>query len=250
MSEANSKEGAGLAAKPPLHQRILSEIEQRIISGEWPPGFRIPFEVDLARQYECSRMTVSRALTQLARSGLIERRRKSGSFVTQPVAQSAVLEIRDIRCEVEALGRAYEYRLLGRSRRRATAADCRRLGVVSLTEVLELSCCHFAGGKPFCLEERLINLAVVPAAAGESFITVAPGPWLTERVPWSAAEHTIRSNAADAQVAATLHAPLGMACLAVERRTWSNGAPVTQVRLIYRGDSHALVARFEPSRAR
>jgi GntR family histidine utilization transcriptional repressor len=37
------------------------------------------------------------------------------------------------------------------------------------------------------------------------------------------------------------------ACLVVERRTWSNDEPVTQVRLTYSGDSHALVARFTPS---
>ncbi|MBW8787882.1 MAG: GntR family transcriptional regulator, partial [Rhizobium leguminosarum] len=43
---------------PTLHQRILSDIEGRIVSGDWPPGHRIPFEVDLATQYDCSRMTV------------------------------------------------------------------------------------------------------------------------------------------------------------------------------------------------
>ena len=106
-----------------LHQRILGDIEDRILSGEWQPGFRIPFEVDLAEQYKCSRMTVNKALTQLAKTGLIERRRKSGSYVTQPRAQSAVLEIRDIKLEVQSLGLAYDYRLLSKTRRRSTADD-------------------------------------------------------------------------------------------------------------------------------
>ena len=101
-----------------LHQRILGDIEDRILSGEWQPGFRIPFEVDLAEQYNCSRMTVNKALTQLAKTGLIERRRKSGSYVTQPRAQSAVLEIRDIKLEVQSLGLAYDYRLLSKTKRR------------------------------------------------------------------------------------------------------------------------------------
>ena len=35
-----------------LHQKILSDIEGRIVTGEWPPGYRIPFEVDLAMQYD------------------------------------------------------------------------------------------------------------------------------------------------------------------------------------------------------
>jgi GntR family histidine utilization transcriptional repressor len=33
----------------------------------------------------------------------------------------------------------------------------------------------------------------------------------------------------------------------MERRTWSSGAAVTYVRLVYPGNSHWLVARFEPS---
>ena len=56
-----------------FHQRILGDIEGKIVSGEWPIGHRIPFEIDLAREYGVSRMTVNKVLTQLARAGLIER---------------------------------------------------------------------------------------------------------------------------------------------------------------------------------
>ncbi|MGO4842794.1 GntR family transcriptional regulator, partial [Rhizobiaceae sp. 2RAB30] len=94
-----------------LHQRILNDIRDRILSGEWPPGFRIPFEHELTAEYGCSRMTVNKALSQLAKAGLIERRRRSGSFVTRPRSQAAVLEIHDIRIEVEALGLPYRYEL-------------------------------------------------------------------------------------------------------------------------------------------
>ncbi|HVW93627.1 MAG TPA: histidine utilization repressor [Devosia sp.] len=237
------------AVAAPLHQRILGDIEQKIVSGQWPPGHRIPVEVELARQYGCSRMTVGRALGQLARSGLIERRRRSGSFVAQPVAQSAVLEIHDIRSEVEALGLAYAYRLLRRRRRTAGADDRRRLGIDRPVPLLELACCHFAGDRPFCLEHRLISLASVPDASDQGFENVAPGPWLLARVPWSAAEHTIRAIAADAKIGAILDLPRGAPCLAMERRTWSRGEAVTHVRFVYPGESHALVARFEPARS-
>lgn len=230
-----------------LHQRILGDIEDRILSGEWQPGFRIPFEVDLAEQYKCSRMTVNKALTQLAKTGLIERRRKSGSYVTQPRAQSAVLEIRDIKLEVQSLGLAYGYKLMGKSRRRSNADDKSRLGLDAATPVLDVTCTHFAGNRPFCVEQRLINLAAVPDAAEESFDGEAPGLWLLNRVPWSAAEHTIRAVAADEPVAAALGVAAGTPCLMVERRTWSNGAHITHVRLIYPGERHALVANFTPS---
>jgi GntR family histidine utilization transcriptional repressor len=230
-----------------LHQRILADISERIVSGDWPPGHRIPFEHELSTEYQCSRMTVNKALSQLAKSGLIERRRRSGSFVTRPRSQAAILEIHDIKQEVQALGRAYRYELVTRSVRRATAIDRQRFDVAAGSEIVELSCRHFAGKKPFCLEQRLISLASVPEAAEESFVDIAPGPWLIGRVPWSAAEHTIRATAAGDVTAAALDIAAGSPCLVVERRTWSADLPVTLVTLTYAGDSHALVARFAPS---
>lgn len=74
-----------------LHAKILGDIEGRILSGALPPGARIATEHELAASYDCSRMTVVKVLTQLANAGLIERRRKAGTFVRQPSSQAAVL---------------------------------------------------------------------------------------------------------------------------------------------------------------
>lgn len=230
-----------------LHQSILSEIEGRIVSGEWPPGHRIPFEVDLATQYGCSRMTVNKVLTQLAKAGLIERRKKSGSFVTQPQAQSAVLEIHDIKAEVQSLNLPYSYRVVTQVSRKAKAGDTTLPDVAPGTQLRDITCVHFAGALPFCLEERLINLETVPDAAVADFAETAPGPWLVQQVPWTTAEHKIHASPAGSHAADALDIPRGTACLVVERRTWSNAGPVTHVRFTYPGDRHALVARFSPA---
>lgn len=229
-----------------LHQRILSDIRGRILAGEWQPGHRIPFEHELTAEYGCSRMTVNKALSQLAKAGLIERRRRSGSFVTRPRSQAAVLEIHDIKVEVQALGLVYRYEPVSRSRRKTAREDRERIDLPPGRAVLELSCRHLAGGRPFCLEERLINLGAVPEAADESFADVAPGAWLIRKVPWVAAEHRIGAIAADADTAAGLLIAPGSPCLVVERKTWSANDPITHVRLIYPGNSHTLVARFAP----
>ena len=234
--------------KPPaastLHQKILGDIEGRIVSGEWPPGHRLPFEVELAKSYDVSRMTVNKVLTKLAGAGLIERRKKSGSFVAQPRVQSAILEIHDIREEVEALGLPYRYECLSREIR--TAGEDDEWPATSGTRLVVLACRHFAGAQPFCVEERAISLAAVPEAEDESFETQAPGPWLLGRVPWNAAEHRIRAIAAGDPIANLLAVPRQSPCLVVQRRTWSGDLPVTDVRLTYPGDTHSLVARFAP----
>lgn len=244
---AAEEEGAGTEAATSLYQRILTDIRDRIVSGEWEPGFRIPFEHELTEQYGCSRMTVNKALSQLAKSGLIERRRRSGSFVRRPQSQAAVLEIHDIRAEVEALGLPYRYELITHARRRANTADRERLGPDVSGQILALRCRHHAGSRPFCIEDRLVNLAAVPEAADERFAETAPGPWLIGRVPWSSAEHVIRATAADTEIALALNLPAGAPCLVIERRTWSAERPVTHVHFTYPADAHAVVARFTPS---
>ncbi|RUU49493.1 histidine utilization repressor [Mesorhizobium sp. M2C.T.Ca.TU.002.02.1.1] len=244
LVETDDVEGGEILS---LHQRILSDIREKILSGAWAPGHRIPFEHELTAQYNCSRMTVNKALSQLAKAGLIERRRRSGSFVRQPQSQAAVLELHDIRIEVEALGLPYRYERLERLKRRSSAEDRALLGLNASGPVLALEGLHFAGERPFALEQRLINLSAVAEAAEEEFLEIAPGPWLIGRVPWSEAEHRIRAMAADEAIADALDIDPGAPCLVVERRTWSAEHPVTHVRFVYPAESHTLVARFTPS---
>ncbi len=234
---------------PSLHSRIIAEIEAKILGGEWPPGRRIPYEHELTELYRCSRMTVSKALTELARAGLIERRRKAGSFVTRPVSQFALLEIRDIAAEVAALGLPYRFEVLARKRRRATRADRGRIDAVAGAPLLAVACRHDAGERPFCYEDRLINLAAVPSAADEPFAALSPGAWLSVQQPWTTAEHRIRAAGSDRVIAGALRIAEGAPCLVVERRTWLGGQPVTQVTLAYPAGAHELVASFTPSKS-
>ena len=230
-----------------LHQRILGDIEANILSGEWTPGHRLPTEMELSATYSCSRMTVNKVLSQLAKSGLIERRRRAGSFVLRPRSQAAVLEIHEIRTEVEALGRIYGYHLLRRTLRPVNDNDRRWLGEDAYGPILDMVALHLAGGPPFCVEERSINLAAVPEAEDVDFETQPPSSWLLDRVPWTTAEHEIRSTGATSEVADAFAIPVGTPCLVVERKTWNADHPVTSVRLTYVGESHSLVARFTPN---
>ena len=233
--------------KPTLYKTIRQDIERHIMSGAWPPGFRIPFEHELMVRYGCSRMTVSKALSELAQADLIERRRRAGSFVRRPQLLSAVLKIADIRAEITALGRSYGYRLNSYLRRAANPADRARLGVPKASKVIAITCNHSADGVPFALEDRVINLDAVPEAATADFTTEPPGTWLLDHVPWTEAEHTVSAIAADGAVASALEIAVGTACLVIDRHTWRAARTLTAVRLIYPGDTHKLVARFKGS---
>ncbi|GJE01798.1 histidine utilization repressor [Methylobacterium isbiliense] len=229
-----------------LGERIRGEIETRILSGEWPPGHRIPFESELSALYGCSRMTVNKVLAGLAEAGLIERRRRAGSFVAQPALQSAVLRIPDIPAEIQGRGEAYAFELIDRRTRESGAHEPPAAGLMPGLALLDLTCRHLADGRPFAYEERLISLAAVPAAAQADFTAVPPGTWLLQHVPWTQAEHRITAVNAAPRLARALGLPAGGACLSVERRTWRGPETLTYVRQTFRGDAYSLGARFSP----
>lgn len=230
-----------------LYQRIRSDIEGRILSGEWPPGHRLPFEHEFMDTYSCARMTVNKVLSALATTGLVERRRRAGSFVSRPKVHSAVLQIPDLKAEVESRGERYDYRLMERQKRAATRQDKARLDVSLRTPILALRCRHDSAKQPFAVEDRLLNLSAVPEAALQDFSIVSPSNWLVDHVPWTEAEHRISAGNADKSTAAELNIKEGSACLVIERRTWRNGEPITAVRLVHPGPLYDLMARFTPS---
>lgn len=221
-----------------VEERIRRDIEARIHSGEWKPGHRIPFEHELVATYGCARATVSKALGGLAKDGLIERRRKAGSFVAHPQVHSAVLEVPDLAQVIAARGEEYRWQLTDRR----SEDDA---GEVPLPALL-VEGMHHGGGEPFALERRVIALNAVPDAEQESFTDIAPGTWLLHHVPWTAARHRIRAvEAMSAEAKALGLRPRG-ACLELERTTWRAGQIVTHVRQLFRGDRYDLVAEFRP----
>lgn len=229
-----------------LHQRIREDIEARIMSGEWPPGHRIPFEHELMAEYGCSRMTVNKVLSTLAANGLITRRRRAGSVVAEPSTERAVLEIQDFALEAARADIVYRFKILQRAITPIDTAAAQRIGLPVGTEMLSITTLHLMDEVPGAYEQRLINLATVPEAEKEKFANDPPGTWLLRRVPWTDAEHIVRAVNADSALARRLDIQAGAACLVLERRTWQAGAFVTEARIFYPGERHHLVGRFSP----
>lgn len=226
-----------------IADRIQSEIEARIASGEWPPGHRIPFEHELVVQYGCARATVGKALTALVRAGLIERRRKAGTFVAYPHLHSAVLDIPDIGKAIAERTGSYRFDLLSSAIRRDDGASENFASGTKLRHVIGI---HHGQDGPFAFEDRLISLASVPEAEDADFTAVSPSTWLIQSVPWTQARHRISAIGASAEVSSHLAIPRHFPCLLVERWTWRTGEPVTYVCQTFRGDRFDLVATFTP----
>jgi GntR family transcriptional regulator len=82
----DSRDGTALVAAGagvPLHRQLYLVLHDEIGRGVLAPGESLPTEQSLCDQFGVSRITVRRALADLADAGLIERRHGVGSFVTE-----------------------------------------------------------------------------------------------------------------------------------------------------------------------
>lgn len=86
-----------------LHQRIRSELEARIRSGEWPPGTVIATEAQLREQYGVSRATAQRALRDLAQAGLVVRRPRVGTVVAHTATEENLMRWTNLMAEAPEL---------------------------------------------------------------------------------------------------------------------------------------------------
>lgn len=67
----------------PIYSQISQILKIKIISGEYPPGERLPSVRDLALALKANPNTVQRALGELETDGLIYTERTNGKFVTE-----------------------------------------------------------------------------------------------------------------------------------------------------------------------
>ncbi|MGQ7846104.1 GntR family transcriptional regulator [Granulosicoccus sp. 3-233] len=215
-------------------QDVQTEVLRRLHDRFWKPGDLLPSEADLAAEFGCARTTVNRALQAIAEEGLLERRRRGGTRVVINPERRATFNIPVIRLEIEQLQCEYGYQLLKRRQQRPSKAVQERMQVEADARIVFLRALHTADGKPYVVENRWIDLAVVPAAADADFNVQSPNEWLVEHVPFSGGDLVLSAQSASEEDAGALGCEKHAAVFMAERRTRNTqDATITVVRLVY-----------------
>ena len=210
---------------------IRREVLARIRSRAWPLGTLIPTEASLAQEFGVARATVNRALSELARSGVLERKRKAGTRVAALPVRKATLDIPVIRAEVEARGEAYSLRLLRCKLAQPPVPVLARLGQ-DVGDMLHVETLHLASGRGFVLEDRWLNPAILPTPLPD-FAAISANEWLVAHISYASGDISFCAEAASDAAAAALGVAQGSAVFVTERCTWAPDAPITWVRLIH-----------------
>lgn len=76
----------------PIYAQLVERIQIQIVSGQYPPGGKLPSVRDLAADAAVNPNTMQKAFAELERSGLIVTQRTNGRSVTEDVQR-----IKDIK---------------------------------------------------------------------------------------------------------------------------------------------------------
>lgn len=241
---ASSIEGLQPSSPRPLYQQVKDRIRTRVRGGDWAPGRRIPSENQLVRELGVSRMTVHRALRELAAEGVLLRIAGVGTFVAEPAHHASLIELRAIAEEIREQGGAHRARLVRKGREMIDPAIAERLGKPIASEAFRVTLVHLHDGRPIQLEDRWVDPARAPAFLEVDFETTTPSEHLLETIVPEELEHVVQAVMPDPMTCELLAIAPDEPCLRLRRRTWNGGAVVTYAELTYPSSRYDLASRY------
>ena len=74
----------------------MLKLKQKIQDGEYPVDSKLPTEGELQDEFGVSRVTLRKAINQLATEGLIEKIQGNGSYVRKPGKVKKLLRLNSV----------------------------------------------------------------------------------------------------------------------------------------------------------
>ena len=224
-------------------RQVYLVLRDRIVSGAFGLGARLPNENDLARSHRVSRVTVRRALAELEREKLIERRRSLGTRVIyRPSSAPLVADITGMLASIAQMGRGTAVKLLSFDYVPAEGALARVLGSAP-SELLQRAVrVRAIDGEPFSY-----LTTHVPERIGVTFsrqeLAGRPLLELLERAGLKVERATqqIGAGLATPAVAAALDVKVGSPLIELTRVVFDGkGRGVEHLHALYRPDRYSL----------
>jgi GntR family histidine utilization transcriptional repressor len=229
----------------PAYEQVKAWIRGHIASGEWRPGDPVPSEAALMGRFGISRMTVNRALRELAAEGLVNRVQGSGTTVAQLHRISSRLTIRDIHEEVTERGHIHTARVLRAAREKAKAELAKAFGLRTGATLFHTVLIHMENGVPIQYEDRYVNPAAAPQYLATDFTQTSPTLHLLRHAPLTEASYSIEACVPTAEEAKELAIRRTEPCLVMRRRTVSGANVASVARLVYPGTRYSFAGQFQ-----
>jgi GntR family transcriptional regulator len=243
--------GLFASSQIPLYYQLENVLREKITSGAFESGERMPTESELIEQFGVSRITVRQALQSLNDDGLIERQQGRGTFVTGRRSKkrkfTGVIHLTGSLDELIEMGMDTPVKVLEMNRVEADPHEAELLQLPVGTPIYRLKRLRMNDDQPFGLiinylpEEIGSMLTVAELSSGALLHTMESK--LGYRL--ENANQEIKAELADPYVAQLLDIRVGTALLSIERTVYTDKhLPVEYVHTLYRSDLYGYSVKL------
>jgi GntR family transcriptional regulator len=226
-----------------VREQLAAEIER----GRRPAGSRMPPERALAEHFGVSRVTLRRALDELARAGVVAR-----SGTRWVVASTAIGEPPNVLMSFSEMaasrGLRPSGRLIHRQTRPATIEEAEALGLAPGAPLFELERLRSMDDVPILVDRTRIPLSLAPGLDEVDLEEASLYEVLEARFGMrpARARFTVDAIAADERRAALLGLKPGEPLLRCQQQTEDeSGRQIELCEMVYRGDRYRFRATLQ-----
>lgn len=223
----------------PLYHRIYLVLREQILDRKFDPDKPMPSEIELARAYSVSRVTLRKTMERLEREGLILRQRGRGTFAVPPSSQTPVqADVSGLVENLLAMGLSTQVKVLEFEYTQTPPDAASDMGVAPGTIAQRAVRLRSLKDRPFSYAETWVREDIGRTYSAEDMATT-PLLRLFEMagVKIAGAHQKVMARSADYVVADLLGVEVGSALLCIKRVVRDeNGAAVERIRALYRPD--------------
>ena len=227
----------------PVYLQLTEQLKRAIRAGEFEAGRALPSERVLAERLGLSRMTVRRALEELAAAHLVEQRRGSGTYVLGRRLEQTVDRVQGFTGEAQMLGFKPGSVLLGIEQVSADEEVARALALEERVTVLRISRLRTADDEPLALQVSHLSPPYLDLSRDLLKSTGSLYETLQTQfgvVP-TGAKQAISARLPLRQERDMLAISETTPVLALERTTFMDTQPFEYVRSAYRSDRYRML---------
>lgn len=227
----------------PLWQQLAALLRNKIYNGFYPSGTTFPGEARLAQEFGVSRITVRRALEELAAQGLIVRRQGKATLVApnlEPRPQAATGFVEDLI----SLFQATQLTESQVEERPAPQHVQEFLGIPTVVHIRRI---RHRKGHPFSVSDSYLPPELGSKLTPDDLLTLQILELLEFKLdaPVQEAEHHIRALGAPEDVARLMGLTSGSPVMCLELMYWTDDMrPVACSRVHIAGDQYTYRTRL------
>ncbi|KDP83521.1 GntR family transcriptional regulator [Cupriavidus sp. SK-3] len=234
----------------PLYHQIYVVLRQQIVEGRFGQG-PLPGEIDLAKQFHASRVTMRRVFDRLVQEGLVRRHRGLGTFVNPHPIKPVTVSDRpgSLLDNIIDMGQKTSVKVISIDDVHATPEVAEALGLQPGDPVVKVVRVRHYGSRPL---SHITTYLPADLGRGLNRKDLESTPMLRllegSGVQLGRASQTLSARLADVVVAPLLDVPVGGALLAVRRVVLDKaGRPVQFLLGQYRPDRYEYRMELSPA---